>query len=97
MKFIINNSDENLLSLVRKIGYRVNPSDRGGFNCIKSIGNMGYPRFHIFISEDKDKFIFNLHLDQKKPSYSGSSAHAGEYDGEIIEREVERIKKVLES
>ena len=49
----------------------------------------------MFIKQDRDKLFFNLHLDQKKPSYSGSSAHSGEYDGEIIEKEVERIKGIL--
>ncbi|OGZ67033.1 MAG: hypothetical protein A3C58_00740 [Candidatus Staskawiczbacteria bacterium RIFCSPHIGHO2_02_FULL_34_10] len=53
-------------------------------------------------------FIFSLHLDQKKPSYparigyakgvadgEGWHAHSGEYDGQIVEDEAERIKQVL--
>ena len=37
----------------------------------------------------------NLHLDQKKPSYEGAAAHSGEYEGELVEKEAERIKQIL--
>ena len=95
MKFLVENKNENLLSLVRKIGYRVNSSSRGEFNCIRPVQGSDYPRFHLFIEEDEDKFIFKLHLDQKKPSYSGSSAHSGEYEGRVVEEEAEKIKKIV--
>ena len=54
-----------------------------------------YPRFHIYPSFIENKLILKLHLDQKKPSYEGSSAHSGEYTGEVIEKEAERIKNIL--
>jgi len=41
-------------------------------------------------------FIFSLHLDQKKPSYEGSTGHSGEYDGDVVEGEAERIKNILQ-
>ncbi|MBX4201167.1 hypothetical protein KW786_03530 [Candidatus Parcubacteria bacterium] len=40
-------------------------------------------------------FKFSLHLDQKKPSYEGSAGHSGDYDGDVVEGEVERIKNLL--
>lgn len=40
-------------------------------------------------------YIFSLHLDQKKPSYEGSKKHSGEYDGNVVESEAERIKDLL--
>jgi len=95
MKFIIKNPNENILSLVRRLGYRVNSGKSREFNCVKPIQGSDYPRFHLFIEEDKDKFIFKLHLDQKKPSYSGSSAHSGEYEGRVVEEEAERIQKIV--
>ena len=62
-----------------------------------------YPRFHIYIEEVKPRtdsqsefgagVIFDLHLDQKRPIYEGVTAHSGEYDGEVVEREAERIRK----
>lgn len=44
----------------------------------------------------EDGFIINLHLDQKKPSYAGTSAHAGEYEGPVVEREASRLREVEE-
>ena len=32
---------------------------------------------------------------REKPIYKGAPAHAGEYEGEVIEKEVERIKQTL--
>ena len=40
-------------------------------------------------------FNFNLHLDQKKPSYEGQTGHSGDYDGAVIKAEAERIKQLL--
>lgn len=50
-----------------------------------------FPRFHLYIEEHGDDVRFNLHLDAKAPSYSGTSAHAGEYEGELVEEELNRI------
>lgn len=50
-----------------------------------------FPRFHVYISEKGEEVIFDLHLDQKRPSYAGSSMHAGEYEGTAVEKETERI------
>ena len=37
----------------------------------------------------------NLHLDQKRPVYRGTSAHGGEYEGEVVEQEAARIISIL--
>ncbi len=96
MKFVVGKPKENILSLVRNLGYVLKLGKGREFNCVRPVGDMGYPRFHIFIKQDKDKLVFNLHLDQKKPSYSGSRAHSGEYESKVVEEEAERIKKILE-
>ncbi len=51
-----------------------------------------YPRFHVYIKTEGGKVIFDLHLDQKRPIYEGVTAHSGEYDGEVVEREAQRVK-----
>ena len=96
MKFVVGKPEENIVNLVRSLGYSLKPGKSGEFNCVRPVGDMGYPRFHLFIKQEKDKIIFNLHLDQKKPSYSGSTAHSGEYEGKVVEEEAERIKKIVE-
>ena len=55
-----------------------------------------YPRFHLYLNETDNQITFNLHLDQKHASYEGSSAHSGEYDGETVKAEAERIISVLQ-
>ena len=40
---------------------------------------------------EEDEIVFDLHLDQKKPSYVGTKAHGGEYDGPTVEKEMSRI------
>ena len=96
MKFISHKPEKNVLSLVRELGYVLKSNQEGEFNCVKTITSMSYPRFHLFIEEKDNDFLFKLHLDQKKPSYSGNSAHSGEYEGGIIEKEAQRIKQIVE-
>lgn len=55
-----------------------------------------YPRFHIYVQESANQTIINLHLDAKKPSYQGSAAHSGEYEGRVVETEAQRIKLISE-
>ena len=59
----------------------------------RRMGSYDYPRFHVYL----DRGVINLHLDQKKANYEGSSAHNGEFDGDLVEREIERISGIIES
>lgn len=97
MRFIIEKSSENITSLVRRIGYIPEKSSGTEFSCAKPLSPKGYPRFHIYITKENGNFIFNLHLDQKKPSYAGITAHSGEYEGPLVEGEEKRIKNILQS
>ena len=54
-----------------------------------------FPRYHIYIAEHADEVVYDLHLDQKRPSYEGTSMHAGEYEGSAVEREGERIRQCV--
>lgn len=55
------------------------------------IGDM-FPRYHVYIVEQDEEVIFDLHLDQKRPSYEGTAMHAGEYEGIAVEKEGARIR-----
>lgn len=95
MTFRLPNKSYNLINLVRDMGYRpLGYSDRGELNCVRPLG-ADYPRFHLYLKEEPDALIFNLHLDQKKPSYEGSHAHSGDYDSELIREEAERIREIV--
>ena len=96
MTFRINNLKYNVHDLVRKFGYRpLAVTEKGELNCVRPMQGQNYPRFHIYLVEKPDVLTFNIHLDQKKPSYEGSTAHGGDYDGEVVRDEVERIKEVI--
>src|SRR3989344_4730930 len=56
-----------------------------------------YPRFHIYIETNPKQIMLNLHLDAKQPSYEGTSAHGGEYDGEIVEAEASKKNPPLKN
>lgn len=99
MKFLIlklNIADRNFL---RQCGYVeiANPHKNNEISYARSLDpGRFYPRFHAYLEIDSKGTKINLHLDAKKPSYEGVSAHSGEYDGEIIENEVARIKLISE-
>lgn len=97
MKFIIPDPDKkrNLVNLLRGIGYHFDGSKGSELTFYHSVSSGLFPRFHIYIKEATDGWEANIHLDQRKPSYEGSHAHSGEYEGEIIEKEVANLKKLL--
>ena len=94
MKFIIK-TNESILGLGRTLGYKPLGNRNDEYSFARPLGDNYYPRFHIYVRREKDALFFNLHLDQKKPSYAGTTAHSGEYDGELVEIEAERIKGIL--
>lgn len=85
-------------TLIRKCGYGQIVSSRTGETSFVRRLSVGlYPRFHVFINKTDDGFTINLHIDQKKASYSGHTAHSGEYEGVVVRHEGERIESVIGS
>lgn len=97
MKFeLIDNFLDNEKELMRKCGYYPHLDyQTKKINYLKRLTNLNYPRFHLYLKKSGKLLIFNLHLDQKKPSYYGFKAHSGEKDGSVIEDEVRRIINIL--
>jgi len=86
------------VKFIRRCGYGQMSDRRGGEKSYsKRFGALLYPRFHVYIKEKPDSFVLNLHLDQRQPSYQGVTAHSGEYDGDVVEREGERIRSMAEN
>ncbi len=97
MKFTINNSGENVATIMRKIGYFFLPEGNNQPSFVRPLrGQASFPRFHVYLEVSEKIITFSLHLDQKKPSYAGTAAHNGEYEGELVMNEAERIKQILE-
>ena len=81
------------VKFIRRCGYgQIVDRRRGETSYVRRLHGDLYPRFHVYIEEVGDNFSFNLHLDQRAPVYAGVTAHAGEYDGELVVSEAERIK-----
>ncbi|OHA46721.1 MAG: hypothetical protein A3A80_02575 [Candidatus Terrybacteria bacterium RIFCSPLOWO2_01_FULL_44_24] len=96
MDIIIGELKQNLRYAMREAGYMEHRYFKSGqISYERPLQGIDYPRFHIYISFNNAGVVLKLHLDQKKPSYMGTSAHGGEYDGEIVEQEVKRIKNIL--
>jgi len=92
MKITIKKTElkENINNFMRKCGYR--PFHE---SYIRPLAFSGYPRFHIYIDIRQDDIVLNLHLDQKRPSYGKETAHSGDYEGEVVEKEADRIEDFL--
>lgn len=105
MEFILKIPDKSIHDIMRQIGYQPasfqsHLGHDSEFSIVRKIVTNDYPRFHLYIillNGGEIGHKFNLHLDQKKPSYEGSHAHSGEYHGELVEREAERIKNLISS
>ena len=84
--------------LIRRCGYgEIFDRRSGQTSYARRLSGGLYPRFHAYLEEKADGFQINLHLDQKQPSYDKQTAHSGEYEGEVVEREAERIKLIIET
>ncbi|MEK7555054.1 MAG: hypothetical protein AAB518_03670 [Patescibacteria group bacterium] len=95
MKFQLYNHNYNVQDLVRQMGYKaIGYSEKHELNCVRALG-ADYPRFHVYLTETPEILTFSLHLDQKKPSYEGTTAHGGDYESETIKEEAQRIKDVV--
>lgn len=99
MKIIINKKylSESPEQFIRsKAGYaHIHSHYTGHDSYVRRLTRDHYPRLHMYIRMEDERVIFDLHLDQKKTSYRGNHAHNAEYDGEVVEQEINRIKSLI--
>lgn len=81
--------------LIRRAGYGEITNHEGEVSYVRILGVGGYPRWHAYLEETATEFGLNLHLDQKKPVYTGQTAHNGEYEGSVVEQEAARIISIF--
>lgn len=84
-----------MANLARTLGYRLLKGTDDELNLVRPL-DRDYPRFHIYLKKKDNSLEFNLHLDQKKPSYLKQAKHSGEYDSDLVLGEKQRIQKILE-
>jgi hypothetical protein len=102
MKIFLKKPPSNITLFMRRLGYHPDKWQKSGrLSFSKRIGGSDYPKFHIYINKEANRsptpanFFLNLHIDMKKPSYKGSSAHSGEYDSDLVKQEATRIENTL--
>jgi len=78
---------------LRRAGYGYIRDRRTGKDSFaRRLGKGHYPRLHIYIKASDNSIIFDLHLDQKQASYAGAAKHSAEYEGEVVEEEIRRLR-----
>jgi len=106
MKLIVNKSrltNFNADEFLRQAGFAYiydNLREHGSY--IKRLNRDYYPRLHVYVNTKSDKennelVVIEMHLDQKKASYTGAKMHNAEYDGEVVEAEINNLKNLMRS
>lgn len=80
-------------NFMRRCGYGHYRNREGIDSYTLRLGRAAFPRFHVYVDQKDDTVTLNLHLDQKAACYDGSSAHSGEYDGQVVEEEGGRLTR----
>jgi hypothetical protein len=95
--FIKGPLSTNARNLMRDLGYGEHLGREGQLSYTKSARGDRFPRFHAYV-EDRDGGVqINFHLDQKEGGGIGGHLHGGEYEGPLLEEEMQRIKASAES
>ncbi|MBI4276463.1 hypothetical protein HY629_01340 [Candidatus Uhrbacteria bacterium] len=89
---------EQARTLLRRAGYaEFHDRNTGETSYTRRLGQLFFPKYHVYPEEREGQLIINIHLDQKQASYAGSHAHSGEYDGDLVEREAARLQALFTS
>ena len=98
MKFGIKKKvlEENIENILRKAGYNlIHSYHTKKDSFVRRLTRDHYPRFHIYVKDNNDIIVIDIHLDQKKASYDNTHVHNAEYDNEIIDDEIKRLKEKI--
>lgn len=82
---------ENINAFMRRAGY---VPHRDSF--VRVLGAGGFPRLHVYVHDEPERYVLNLHIDQKRPSYGEETAHSGDYEGPVLDQEADRIMDELD-
>ncbi len=80
---------------MRSIGYAKQTNREGEVSYVRRVSGFDFPRFHVYVQDLAVPLTLSIHIDQKAPTYDGSSAHSGEYFGDVIEDELARMRAEL--
>lgn len=85
-------------NMMRRLGYGELQKRSGQLSYAKRVSGGSFPRYHAYVEDlSGGSMQVNLHIDQKEASYQGSHAHSGEYEGPLVEQEMQRIIGFIQS
>lgn len=91
-----NQISETSDQFLQRAGFaRIYDNRRSQESFVRRLGNYHYPRLHMYIKEEGERIIFEMHLDQKQASYAGSHMHNADYDGPVVEAEINRLRELI--
>lgn len=94
-QFFAGPLSDNARNLLRRLGYGEQRTRAGQISYVKRVAGERFPRYHAYVEDVNGGLQVNLHVDQKEASYEGTSAHAGEYEGPLVAREMSRIADLV--
>ena len=94
-KFFAGPLTDNARNILRRLGYGEQRTRAGQISYAKRVAGERFPRYHAYVEDMNGGIQVNLHIDQKEASYEGTSAHAGEYEGPLVEREMSRMAGLI--
>lgn len=92
MKFNIEKNKYNIHNLMKRLGYSPHPKNE---SFVKRLSGDKFPRFHIYVTDMENQYQISMHLDQKGACYEGHTAHSGDYDSSVLDKEKERLVALL--
>ncbi|MFH0873561.1 MAG: hypothetical protein V1846_01825 [Candidatus Komeilibacteria bacterium] len=98
MKFVLTSTGRSVEQVLRSWGYSPNNSRSDQPNYVRRVRpGQSWPRYHLYLNEQAGNLCCELHVDQKAETrhYNPIHAHNGEYDGPLVEQEVNRLKQSL--
>lgn len=92
MQVNIKKDGQNSVYKLRRLGYVPHVNKQGQKSFVRHIYREAFPRFHLYINKEDETILYcAIHLDQKRPSYQGTTAHGGDYDSPEVQAEIERM------
>ncbi len=84
-------------NLLRRLGYAEQKVVGEEIGFTRRLSTDQFPRYHAYTEEVDGGIKVNLHLDQRATTHGKQSAHGGEYNGPLVEREMARIVSGISS
>lgn len=88
---------DNARNLMRQLGYGEIRNRDGVVSYARRLSGGQFPRFHAYVEDRNGGMQVNLHLDQKEHSIGSGAYHSGEYDGKLVEQEMQWIGATISS